>query len=190
MDILSFLNKQSLKLKTFQKGEVLFYEGDLCESIGVVKNGELKISSYLENGHEVIYNIIEKGQMFGNNLLFSSEPHYRGDVVSTKDSEIYIIDKETLLGYLKENTDFLIAYLNAQSDFGKQLNLNIKLLTLKTAEERILYYLSINKNKIAYKSVSELANKLYLTRESTSRELHRLAKLKIIEIQSKAIVKL
>ena len=193
MNLLQLLNKEELsKIKEISvlKDQILFNENDLCDCIGVISEGELKIVSYLENGKEVIYNDLGVNQVFGNNLLFSSEPFFRGDVIAKKDSKVYIIEKDALLYLLKNNEKFLIAYLNNQSDFGKQLNLNIKLLTLNNAKDRILYYLSINKDKIRYKSISDLANMLFLTREATSRELHRLEKEKIIKINAKEIVKI
>lgn len=193
MNILETLSEKelnNLKLIKLKKDEILFMEDDVCNSVGIVKKGELKIVSYLENGTEVIYNVLSKSSIFGNNLIFSSEPFYRGDVVAKEETEVYLIEKDTLVSILRDNEKFLLAYLQAQSDFGKQMNLNIKLLTFNNAKDRILYYLDINKNKIAFKSVTDLANKLFLTREATSRELHKLEKDKIILISAHRITKL
>ena len=193
MNILETLSEKELnniKLIKLKKDEILFMEDDVCNSVGIVKKGELKIVSYLENGTEVIYNVLSKSNIFGNNLIFSSEPIYRGDVVAKEETEVYLVDKATLVSILIDNEKFLLAYLQAQSDFGKQMNLNIKLLTFNNAKDRILYYLDINKNKIAFKSVADLANKLFLTREATSRELHKLEKDKIIVISAHRITKL
>ncbi len=193
MNILEKLNKSEIEktqIKKLTKGEILYSEGDVCEYIGIIKSGHLQIVSYLEDGKEIIYNDLDKNKIFGNNLIFSSNPFYRGDVIAKQDTEVCLISKKVLLELLKENQNFLVAYLEEQSNFGKQLNLQIKLLTFNNVKDRVLYFLSINKNTIKYKSITDLANKLFLSRESVSRELHKLANEKIIKISGKEIVKI
>ena len=173
--------------KTYKKGETIFYENDVCLKIGIVISGEISIKSYFSDGKEVIYNTLSKGQMFGNNLIFSSNPYYRGDVVCEQNAEISFLSKESLIRVLRNDEDFLIEYLNEQSDFSKTLNFKIKLLTISSASDRLLYYLTFNKNKITYKSITKLANELYLTRESLSRTIKKLKENKIIKAHSKTI---
>ena len=180
-------NKDLFEIKRFKAGETLFIENDVCNSVGIVKSGEISIKSYFSNGKEVTYNVLSEGQMFGNNLIFSSKPQYRGDVIATKESEIFFIKKESLIKLLKSDDEFLIAYLSQQSDFSKTLNLKIKLLTIPSAEDRFIYYLTFNKNKISYKSITKLANELYLTRESLSRTIKKLKEKKTILVDGKTI---
>ena len=63
---------------------------------------------------------------------------------------------------------------------SKNLNFKIKLLTISGAEDRLTYYLTFNKGKITYKSITKLANELYLTRESLSRTITKMVKEKKI----------
>lgn len=189
-DLLTNEEKNRLKIVHLHKNEILYSEGDQCQNIGLVFVGELKIVSYLEDGTEILYNIIKKQQMFGNNLIFSSDPTFRGDVIANEESYLYLIPRDKLLELLKENQEFLIGYLNAQSDFGKSLNLNIKLLTLNNAKERILYYLKTNQDKIEFKSITDLAKRLFLTREVLSRTLHNLEREHVISIKDKTITKI
>lgn len=173
--------------KTYKAGELIFPENESCNCVGIVIKGEISIKSYFSNGQEVTYNVIKPGQMFGNNLIFSSNSKYRGDVIADEDTEIYYLDKENLLKTLKEDDEFLVKYLTMQSDFSKTLNLKIKLLTISSASDRLIYYLTFNKNKITYKSITKLANELYLTRESLSRTIKNLKDKKVIKVEDKII---
>ena len=177
-------------IKEFYKDEILYSEGEECLNIGIVKKGKIKIASYLENGKEVIYNTLEKGEMFGNNLVFSSNPYFRGDVIAEEDSEIMLVSKKNLLAILQNNEEFLLRYLKEQSEFGKKLNLQLKLLTFNNAKERIIYYLEINNGTISYKSVTKLAKILFLSREVTSRTIHMMAANNEIKLEAKKIVKI
>ena len=169
------------------KNETIFFEGDLCDHISIILKGKVNIVSYFSDGKEIVYNVLSSGEMFGNNLIFSSEPFYRGDVVALENAELAYISKEELLKALKNNSNFLEAYLKQQSDFSKMLNFKIKLLTISGAEDRLIYYLTFNKGKISYKSVTKLAKELYLTRESLSRTIYKLDKKGVIKLEDKTI---
>lgn len=178
---------QYVEKRRFKANETIFLENDTCEAVGIIKSGEISIKSYFANGKEVVYNVIEEGKMFGNNLIFSSKPEYRGDVIAEKETEIYFVSRTNLIKLLKQDEEFMILYLSMQSDFSKTLNLKIKLLTIPSATDRLLYYLTFNKNKITYKSITRLANELYLARESLSRTIKKLTDKKIIKHTNKAI---
>jgi len=182
--------KEDIDLVSYKKDQIIFLENDLCQKVGIVKSGEISIKSYFADGKEVTYNTLKSGDMFGNNLIFSSNPFYRGDVIALENSEIYLVSKESLLKILKEDEDFLIEYLTAQSDFSKTLNLKIKLLTIQGAEDRAKYYLTINKGQIKFKSITKLAQDLYLTRECLSRTLKKLEQKSEIKISHKIISKM
>ena len=174
--------------KKLEKGNVLFRENERCEYVGIVRKGSLKIVSYLSDGKEIIYNEPQTGDMFGNNLIFSSEPFYKGDILCQSDAEIDLISRKDLLELLRKNPAFLTGYLKAQSDFTKDLNDKIKLLAIAGAEERLLYYLNLHKNRITYDSVTSLANTLFLERETLSRTISRMEAKKSIVRQGKTIV--
>lgn len=192
-NILSLLTKEQqllLEVKSLNRGDVLFREGELCSKVSIVVSGQVKISSMHYSGSEVVFNILENGELFGNNLLFSDNPFYKGDVIALKESMIVSINKESLENILLCNKEFLIAYLNIQSNFGKKLNSTIKLLSFSSAEERFMFYLKENNNEIKYHSVTELADLLHLKRETLSRLLTKLEKENVIQRSPHLISKL
>ena len=174
------LEEHNVQSLPFRKGEILFRENERCSRVGYVKRGALQISSYDHHGNEILYNTIRAGQIFGNNLIFSSEPYYRGDVSALEDGEVLLIDQEELLELLSEDRDFLKNYLRIQSDFSKQLNARIKLLSFEKAEDRLFYHLQSHGGSIVYSSVSALSRELQIKRETLSRLLSRLEKEKTL----------
>lgn len=189
--LLSLLSKkelQGINIKEFSKNEIIFHENDKCLSIGVVLNGQLDIVSYSYNGDELVYNSLKKDMIFGNNLLFSSSPFYKGNVVAKENTVVAFIAKNQLIKILRENEKFLEVYLQIQSDFGKHLNNQIKLLSYASAEERFLYYLYSNNNVITYISITDLSNKVHLKRETLSRLITLLEKRHLIRRLNKQII--
>lgn len=182
--LLQVLTKKEHKLvKGYQvtKNSVINHEGDLCENIGVIISGKVDIVSYSFQGKEQILNSLKAGDIFGNNLIFSSEPIYRGDVIAKEKCVIAFINKENLLYLLQNNQEFLTLYLKAQSDFGKSLNARIQLLSFTNAEERLVYYASKNDNVITFKNVTTLAAQIGIQRETLSRLLTSLVKRHLIK---------
>lgn len=174
-DCLSEKEKKLGRVIPFNKGNILFHESDKCEYIGIVLNGEIQISSYSLSGQEIIYNTIKKDEMFGNNLLFSESPFYRGDVIGKADGEVILFNRQSILTILKNNDEFLMNYLKVCADFSKSLNASIKLLSLSSAEERLIFFLG-NNSPYRYKSVSSFAKTLYLSRETLSRLIYKKVK--------------
>lgn len=182
--LLQVLTKKEHKLvKGYQvtKNSVINHEGDLCENIGVIISGKVDIVSYSFQGKEQILNSLKAGDIFGNNLIFSSEPIYRGDVIAKEKCVIAFINKENLIYLLQNNQEFLTLYLKAQSDFGKSLNARIQLLSFTNAEERLIYYASKNDNVITFKNVTTLAAQIGIQRETLSRLLTSLVKRHLIK---------
>ena len=177
--LLNVLSKKEHKLvQGYQvaKNSIIYHEGDLCENIGIVVSGKIDIASYSFEGKEHIINSLKAGDIFGNNLLFSSEPVYRGDVIAKEKSVIAFINKENLVYLLQNNQDFLNLYLKAQSDKAKALTARIQLLSFTNAEERLFYYASKSNNVIIFKNVTTLAATLGVQRETLSRLLTVLVK--------------
>ena len=170
--LLNLLNENELnkvKISSYRKDDVIYHEDDLCQEITIVLEGVIEISSFSFQGLQMIYNTVLPNQVFGNNLIFSSDPHYKGNVICKTKCKIASIKKDALVDIISGNQKFLKEYLKIQSDFGKTLNDKIKILSFKNAEERLLYYLRVHDNQIRVNSIAFLAKELYLSREATSR---------------------
>ena len=172
--------KRLIKTVSLNKEQILFLENEICESVGLIIEGEIEIVSYSFTGKEIVFNTLSTNMIFGNNLIFSSDPRYKGSVISKTNSNVALIGKKLLINLLKNNEAFLLEYLKVQSDTGKQLNFQIKLLSLESAEERFLYYLHSKGGAINYKSITSLARTIYLQRETLSRLITKLINKKII----------
>ena len=189
LSILKEFEKSKIKYLDINKNKILFEEDSLCDCIGIVIKGKLSITSYSYYGKEITYSIIEENQIFGNNLLFCTSPYYKGYVIALSDSKIALIYKKDLIYLIQNNTEFLNLYLQILNNNTKNLNLKIKILSFENANDRVLYYLYQNNNSINYQSITELAKKLFLRRETLSRTLSNLVKDNIIEIKNNTINK-
>ena len=181
LNVLSKKEHQMVKGYQIAKGNIIHHEGDVCENIGIIISGKIDIVSYSFGGKELLINSLKSGDIFGNNLLFSSSPVYRGDVIAKEKCVVAFINKENLIYLLQNNREFLDLYLNIQSDWGKSLNARIQLLSFPNAEERLFYYASKNNGVITFKNVTTLAATIGVQRETLSRLLTNLIERHLIK---------
>ena len=107
LNVLSKKEHQLVKGYQIAKGNTIYHEGDYCENVGIVISGKIDIVSYSFGGKEQIINTLKAGEIFGNNLIFSSEPLYRGDVIAKEKAVVAFINKDNLVFLLQNNKEFL-----------------------------------------------------------------------------------
>ncbi len=66
------------------KGNIVFQESDLSDSMYIILQGEVKVSSYSADGREVVLALLEKGSFFGELSLLDDEP--RSATVTTMEN--------------------------------------------------------------------------------------------------------
>ena len=159
---------------TFAKGETIFMEGQVCEHVGFLERGELLIASSSFEGNELICSTILPGGFFGNNLLFSADRRYKGNVIARAKSRLWLINEKNLIILLARNQRFLRFFLGPQAEKMKVLSARIKLLSFVKLKERLLFALFANNGVLPFHTVASLAAELGAERETLSRLLSRM----------------
>ena len=178
-EIQKLINEKKIITTKIQSGGVLFNEGETCEYLGYLLKGKLNISTLSFKDKEEIISTINEGEFFGQFLIFNdNNSTYLGDVIAIKNSEIALINKNTLDNILMTNKVFLNAYLCDISIEAFKIKQQVKMLSHKKNIDRIIYYLENNNvdGKIDIKSVTNLAKIVNLPRENVSRILTKLVK--------------
>ena len=187
--LLSKEEKEKALIVDLKKDQLLFHENEICEYVALVISGQIEIKSYDLSGKEIVYNIINAGGIFANNLLFSNDKAFKGNVIATVDTSLALIDEQNLITILMNNEAFLRKYLSVQAQSMKQLNFMMKLLSFDSARDRFLYYLEYHHKMITIYSITQLSKELFLTRETLSRLISSLLKEGLI-IKEKQLIKL
>lgn len=179
---------------TYEKNQIIFEEGTICSKIGIIIEGEIKISTITHLEKEETFTIVRKNDIFGNSLIFSSMPYYLGDIIALTKTTICFIKKQDLIKELSNNPSLLESYIKLISDKTIEVKQQNKLLAHKSIRDRILYYLSILSKKqqtkvVQIPSITKLSNDLSLPRPSVSRELKNLENDNLIK-RNKRFIKL
>lgn len=172
-------------IKQYEKDEIIFEENDKCDSLVVIIDGKVKIASYTYQGNEIIFNILTNNQMFGQSLLFSSSPFYKGKIFAVKKSKLAFISKNKLLSVLLNNNLYEY-FINIVSDEVLSSKQRIRTLSFNNVSDRLLYLLHSN-GQIKYNSITELAKTLSVSRENLSKTISKLIKEQIVVKEGKYI---
>lgn len=181
MNILDLLNEQERKFLAYhqiKKGDVFLKEGDNPHNVYFVISGIVKISSFSSHGDEELINILQQGDIFANALAFSGT-HLYGDVIAMDNAVVASIDESSIIEIFSTNQAFLKAYLNILSEKTISLQMRVKLLSKRTIEERLIFYLETHNRKLK-KNISTLSMILLCPRPSLSRSVSKLKREGII----------
>ena len=176
-------NKFSLLVSTnqikpifYKSKDILFKEGDSCNFLCYILEGEIEITTSSYNGNQEVISIIKEHDFFGQYILFQDNGKYLGEVIANKPTKIIKISKDTLLNIMMSDKSFLDAYISLISNESFNIKQQVKLLSHKNALDRVIFYLENNSinNECHIDSVSSLAKNINLPRETVSRILSKL----------------
>ena len=91
-------------IRHFSKGEVLFQEGDASDALYVLLKGQLKVYSLKGDGREVVYNILEAGEILGE--LFLDGGPRSASVKAMTDSDCLIVEGELIRELMRTHPKF------------------------------------------------------------------------------------
>ncbi len=137
--------------KTLNPGEALFHEGDKGDVMYLIKEGQIKITKG-KGPDERVLAVLKEGDFFGEMAIIDGSPRSASATAISKTS-LLVIDKETFKAKIRENP--LIEYiLETLTKRLRNTDEQIKLLTIKSEERRVVAYI-VTKAKEIGKSTAE-----------------------------------
>lgn len=191
-DILKNFKSQK---KIYDKGNIIIDTGDRVEAIYIILNGKIEISKEYEDARKNIVNILERGEIFAEAMALSTNKISQIQAVSLSKSEVLKINVKDIFdnNFEKNKNIFIENLLKIISDKNKFLSMKNDILSQKSLRSKIILYLEYMSNmqksekiNIPY-SRDKMAEFISADRSALSRELNRLAKEKMIELDGNKI---
>lgn len=194
-EISNILNNFKSQKKLYEKGNIIIDIGDKVEAIYIILNGKIEISKEYDDTRKNIVNILESGEIFAEAMALSTNKISQITAISLSKSEILKINIKYIFdNNLEKNKNIFIEnLLKIISDKNKFLSMKNDILSQKSLRSKIILYLEYMSNmqksekiNIPY-SRDKLAEFISADRSALSRELNRLAKEKMIELNGNKI---
>jgi CRP/FNR family transcriptional regulator len=177
---------QIVSEKSYEKGSIIFGEGDPGRYLYFVERGKVKVFRTYEDGKEHIVHILGDGDIFGEASLFN-DIDYPASASSYEDSSIGTIRNSDIEKLIRENPELslrLIKLMSRKLVFAQQ---KIRDLTFNDVFSRTasqIFKLSGDYGKKSNRGIivdvpvtrQELADMVGTTRETVSRVISRLKK--------------
>ena len=90
------------KIRSFERGVPVFRKGDPATGMMVVITGRVRISSYSADGKEVVLNIINPGEVFGEIALIDGFDR-TADATAMESSEMLVLERRDFMPYLEKH---------------------------------------------------------------------------------------
>lgn len=96
-------------------GTVIFQKGEPGTSLMAVLRGRVRISAYSEDGKEVVLNLIDPGQIFGEIALLDGKER-SADATALGDCLLLVIDRRDFVPFLERNPQVAVRLLEVLCD--------------------------------------------------------------------------
>ncbi|HAX72756.1 MAG TPA: Crp/Fnr family transcriptional regulator [Firmicutes bacterium] len=178
--------------KQYKKGEILFNEGDLANTLYIINEGSLKLFRYTKDGKEQILHILKAGDFFGE-LQLLKETNFECYAKALEDCNVCTLTKEHFHQLMLQKSEMSFKVLEVVSDRLVHLEKLAILLSDNDTEAKLAYLLLELAEQYGNKTGStiqinlpfsreEMANYTGLTRETISRKLKIFSDQGIINI--------
>jgi CRP/FNR family transcriptional regulator, dissimilatory nitrate respiration regulator len=127
-------------LKSLEKGEYLFHEGDPARGFYVVQRGAVNVHRVNATGKEQIIHIFRAGDSFAEVALASSTG-YPADARVIEPTQVLLIQKDGILALVKQQPELALRMLGSMSSHLRVLVGQLEDLTLKDVETRLANWL-------------------------------------------------
>ncbi|PQA93144.1 Crp/Fnr family transcriptional regulator [Chryseobacterium shigense] len=184
------------EIKEYKAGEIIFREGESSMFYYQIKEGQIKLNNYTEDGKEFIQNIFSGGQSFGESLLFVDRP-YPMNAVAIKDSHIVRLPKSNFLNLIKDNQEVSLnvyQYMAERMYYNYMMLYNLSFQNPMLKLKQLMDYLkSYNEDKSLYSfqiplTRQQLASLTGLRVETVIRAIKSMEKNKILKIEKRKIM--
>jgi len=96
-----------VQVRRFRNNQVIFRKGDEGESLMIVAEGKVKIRSTSLDGREIVFNIIDTGEVFGEIAMLDGQER-TGDAVAVGDVSLLVILRRDVVPILRQHPEISI----------------------------------------------------------------------------------
>ncbi len=179
---------EHMHLREYQRGDVLFWEGDPCDGLNIVQQGSAKIFRVSPQGRQYIVRILQEGDTFAEVPAFDGAPN-PVNVEALEVCRVWVIDSEVLRELVKTQPQFAQKVL---INFGRMLRGMVRMVS-EMAFYQVTHRLARLINEFPQEKSApiwtqeQLAARLGTVREVVARSLKELERSGAIRIEDRRI---
>jgi CRP-like cAMP-binding protein len=127
-------------VKSLDKGEYLFHEGDRAIGFYVIQRGAINVHRVTAAGKEHVIHVFRTGDSFAE-VALASETGYPADARALESSQVLLVQKDGILALLRRQPELALRMLGSMSSHLRVLVGQLEDLTLRDVETRLANWL-------------------------------------------------
>lgn len=184
--------------RRFQRGELLFGEGDPCTGLFLVASGKIRIFKLSAAGREQVLAVEGPGSSFAELPVFDGG-NYPAAASALEDAEVFFISRQDFQNFCREHPDVALKVIGVVGSRLRRLVGIIEELSFTTVRQRLIAMIlrlaetagKPSKDGVRLEltmSHQDLAAELGTVRELVSRNLSRLQAEGFLEVDGRHIL--
>ena len=188
----SLLDRLDVSVYEVNKKDIIATQGTLCKKLYVLLEGKLRVDIIDGLGNEVMIEYIVAARAFATPHLFSSDGTLPATFTAIEDGILLTASKESMFKLISEEPKILHNFLCITGNCNVCTVTRLKTLSRKTVRERFVVYLLEHRKKNTttvniIHNQATLAEYLNVTRPALSKEINKMIKEGIIEMEGKTV---
>ena len=188
----SLLDRLDISVYEVNKKDIIATQGTLCKKLYVLLEGKLRVDIIDGLGNEVMIEYIVAARAFATPHLFSSDGTLPATFTAIEDGILLTASKESMFKLISEEPKILHNFLCITGNCNVCTVTRLKTLSRKTVRERFVVYLLEHRKKNTttvniIHNQATLAEYLNVTRPALSKEINKMIKEGIIEMEGKTV---
>jgi CRP/FNR family cyclic AMP-dependent transcriptional regulator len=186
------------RVERYRAGQEIYAKGSPGQSMLAVLRGTAKMSSVSPEGKEIVLNIMNPGEIFGEIALLDGEER-SADAIATTDCELLVLNRRDFMPLLENHADICLMLLRILCQRLRRTSEQVEDVLFRHVEARIakaLLQLSGHSGRPdvhgsaleLHLSQSELGNIVGSTRESVNKQLQVWHRAGLIDLAKGSIV--
>jgi len=162
------------RVETFRARQPIFLKGAPGLGLLAVLKGKVRISSVGPDGNQVVLNVIEEGQVFGEIALLDGKDR-TADAVAMVECELLAIDRRDFVPFVRANPEVALRLLSVVCERLRRTTEQVEDMIFLDAPQRLakklLQLVEAQAKPVLTLSQRELGNMIGLSRESINKQL-------------------
>jgi CRP/FNR family cyclic AMP-dependent transcriptional regulator len=122
--------------RRFDRGQVIFYEGDLGGSLYIIVTGAVKIVVMADDGREHILGLLNPGDFFGEVSLIDGEPR-SATAMALENVSVVMISRDDFIRLLRENPEMSLKIMVTLCERLRKTDKHVESLAFLSAPGRV-----------------------------------------------------
>ena len=138
-EIIALMHTVRYRVIRFHKGEVLAYEGSVCQNADIIVSGEMVANLTGPSGRVIRMNAHQTGKMLAPAFLFARDNHYPVTVEASTETAVLRLTPSDLEKLLDSDQRLMMNYIRLLSNIISHLTKKVRMLSMTVREKVCLY---------------------------------------------------